>query len=337
MEKKYTKYDAIDFAEEPSFIRWVKGGDQKATAFWEKWMTTHPEKKEELKEAKVLVQAISVEESEPSATQIKNLWDKIDAATVETSTKTTSKKTINKTEPTVIRSLNRRKWMSYAAAACIGLLAFFYFYNPSTIVGIGNGEHLAYTLPDNSKVELNADSKISFKGKSFNGDRIVNLEGEAFFEVEKGQSFKIITPNGTIEVLGTSFNVNTRDGNLEVDCRTGKVKVTAKGTSQILIKGQGTKLNNQKSALESVYTTDIAQRIGWRNGEFYYENVKFSNVIEELERQYDVTIECDQSLINKLGTYKFNGEDIESALKLVLYQLNATYKIDGNKVTITPK
>ncbi len=326
MEKKYTKYDELDFAEDPSFIRWVKGKDQKATAFWTKWISNNPEKEGDIKAAKSIVQSIQIKEREPSETQIKNLWDKIDSATA------TAEK-----ETAVVRSIGRRRWIGYAAAACIGLVAFFTFYNPTTTVDIGAGENLAYTLPDNSKVDLNADSKITFKAGDFDGERIVNLEGEAFFEVEKGQSFKVITPNGTVEVLGTSFNVNTRDGNLVVDCRTGKVRVTANGSEQILTKGLGTKLNKEKSVLEPVYETDISKQTGWRSGDFYLVDATFEQAIEEMERQFNISIDCETALTKRVGNYTFKKGDLEKALKEVLFQLNAEYTINGKKVTIKTK
>jgi len=331
MEKKYTNYDEIDFAEDPSFIRWVQGKDRKATAFWTKWIGKHPNKKETIKAAKVLVQAIKIKETEPSEARIKNIWDKIDAATPveKTAIKTEKEKTA------VVRSINRRRWIGYAAAACIGLVAFFNLYNPTTTVEIGNGEQLAYTLPDNSTVKLNAASNIHFKAGDFEDDRVVHLEGEAFFEVEKGQSFKVITPNGIIEVLGTSFNVNARNGGLFVVCRTGKVRVTAKGSEQVLTKGLGTKLNVNKSALEKTYETNIPKELGWINGNFDLEGVPFSTVIAELERQFDIKITCDTELENRRGTYSFKNQDLKTALEEVSYQLNADYKINSKNVRIT--
>lgn len=326
MEKKYTNYDEIDFAEEPSFIRWVQGKDQKATAFWKEWTKSHPEKATDIQAAKVLVQAIKIKEEEPAAARIKQLWNKIDAETKE-----------EVKETAIVRSLGRRRWLSVAAAACIGLVAFFALYNPTTTVTIGKGEHLAYTLPDNSKIELNADSEISFKVGDFEEDRIIHLKGEAFFEVEKGQSFKVITPNGQVEVLGTSFNVNARDGNLIVACRTGKVKVTAKGSEQILTKGLGTKLNDKKTALEEKYPTNIARQIGWRSGDFYLENVTFRQAVETLERQFDVQIATGSALKNKVGDYTFKSDNLEQALKEVLFQLNADFTISGKKVSIKAK
>lgn len=333
MEKKYTNYDEIDFAEEPSFIRWVQGKDPKANAFWKKWVGNNPTKAAAIKAAKVLVKAINIEEREPSEARIKNLWDKIDTAT--SAEKPQLKQ--EKQETAIVRSIGRRRWISYAAAACIGLVAFFTFYNPMTTVDVGNGERLAYVLPDNSKVNLNAATTISFKAGDFDGDRIINLEGEAFFEVEKGQSFKVITPYGMVEVLGTSFNVNTRNGQLAVDCRTGKIRVTAKESTQILTKGLGTKLNADKSALEATYKTNIEQEIGWINGDFYLEKIPFSDAIAELERQFDVQINCANILQSKIGSYSFKNNDLKTALDEVTFQLNAEYKIKDKEVTITAK
>lgn len=332
MEKRYTNYDEIDFAEEPSFIRWVQGKDPKAIAFWTKWIGDHPNKKEAINAAKVLVQSISIKETEPSETRIKNLWDKIDAATPAE----------KKQKTAVVRSMSRRRWMSYAAAACVGFLIAFFgvlnFYNPTTTIAIGNGEHYVYTLPDNSKVNLNAASTINFKAGEFDGDRIVHLQGEAFFEVEKGQSFKVITPNGTIEVLGTSFNVNTRNGGLEVVCRTGKVKVTAKGSEQILTKGLGTKLAANKAALEEKYEINVKQQIDWMNGVFSLEKVRFSEVIAELERQFDIQITCDKELQSREGVFTFNNQDLKTALKEATFPLGgAKYEINGKNVSITFK
>ena len=325
MEKKYTDFDAINFAEDPSFIRWIRHKTPDTVKFWEKWQQDHPEKQATIKEAKILVQAIHIKDTPPSEERINQLWDKIDAAT--------SDQQAPIKQETPIESLRPMRWIAYAAAACVAGLLFFQLYNPATIVQIGNGEHLAYQLPDQSQIELNADSKVSFKARDWSKERIVNLEGEAFFEVAEGVSFKVITANGTVEVLGTSFNVNARDGNLEVDCKTGKVQVNAKGDNEILTPGKGTKLNASKTELVDVYVSDIAQKIGWRDGQFYFENTSLQTVVQELERQFDVTISVDQELINKVGDYSFKG-NLTEALEDVAYQLNAIPVIEGKTVEL---
>ncbi|MEM1123103.1 MAG: FecR domain-containing protein [Bacteroidota bacterium] len=325
MEKKYTQYTVIDFAEDPEFIQWVRGDSPRAIAFWEKWVKNHPEKTSLVNEAKQLVSAIRFREEEPSEAQVRNLWAKIDAATAEA-------------PPTaIVRSLNRRRWIGLAAAACIGLIAFFVFYNPTTTVSVSKGVHLVQILPDDSKVELNADSKITFSKRSFASNRTVHLEGEAFFEVEKGTNFKVVTPQGTVEVLGTSFNVNTRDGQFIVDCRSGKVRVSAKGSSQVLTKNQGTQLTVEENKLSAVYAADIAQKTSWKTGTYNLENVPFEKAIAELTRQYDVTVEVDAALKNRIGDYSFKGDNLEMAVSDLVFQLNADFKINGKQVIITEK
>lgn len=323
MEKNYTKYDEIDFAEEPSFIRWVQGKDQKATAFWKNWMATHPEKTKEVKAAKALIQSIKILEKEPSESQIKNLWDKIDAATPT-----------DEARKIVVRSIERRRWLSYAAAACIAFVAFFVYTNLSTNIQTNNGEHLAYTLPDKSKVELNAASSISFKKNRFASDRTINLKGEAFFSVEKGSTFEVITPYGNIEVLGTRFNVYARNGRLVVHCEEGKVKVTAKGDTKILTQGLSTKLNPKGTGLVETYSSDLTKQTSWRTGEFYFEKVSYGQVIEELERQFDVTVDIAPALKGRMGNYTFKNTDLKEALDEIVYPLNASYRIEGRRVII---
>ncbi len=325
MEKKFTTYDEIDFAEDPSFIRWVQGKDQKATSFWKKWVADNPEKSEKIKAAKTLVKSIKIKEHEPEAAQIKNLWNKIDAAIED------------EPETAIIRPMGRRRWLSVAAAACIGLLAVFYFYNPTNSINTELGEQFAYQLPDNSTIQLNADSKISFKAKRFANNRTVHLVGEAFFEVEKGTHFQVITPSGNIEVLGTKFNVNTRSGNLVVVCEEGKVRVTAKGDAQILTAGLGTKLTDSKTELEKPYAVKVDRKTGWRNGDFYFENVSLNQVVEELERQYAVEVAIENSLGNKMGNYTFKNGDLNKALSDILFQVNGAFIINGKQIKVTAK
>lgn len=330
MQQQYNEYDAIAFAEEPSFIRWVRRKEPKAKEFWEKWLKEHPEKQAIIKEATILVQAIQIKEVAPAQSRIDGLWNKIDTTIGEEAVPV---KSISKKAETPIRKLRPMRWLGYVAAAAVAALLIFQVYNPTTSVLNGKGEHIAHILPDQSQIELNADSKIAYKTKNWSKERIVEMEGEAFFEVEKGASFKVITPNGTVEVLGTSFNVNARNGNLIVDCQTGKVRVSSKGDQEILTPGKGTRLNDNKTALVDIYTSNVDQKIAWRNGQFFFENVTLSKVISELERQYDVHINVSAELLDRKGNYNFQG-DLKTALNDVFYQLNATPVINGKEVIV---
>ena len=184
MKKNYVDYNAIAFAEDATFIKWVRHQDPKAKRFWENWIQTHPDKAPAIQEAKILVQALQVKEEEPSKERIDKLWAKIDLATSEKSAVPTPQLTSRKPQlatrnpqpsTSKVRSLRPMRWLSYAAAACIAGLLFFYLQDPTTIVQIGKGEHLAYTLPDASTVQLNADSKISFEQKAWSKERVCLL------------------------------------------------------------------------------------------------------------------------------------------------------------------
>ena len=127
--------------------------------------------------------------------------------------------TRNQPKETAVRPL--RRWRIYGAAASIALLAIFsfLFFQSQRSFQTRAGEQRALTLPDGSTVMLNAESEVAFNTLSWRIKRSVHLDGEGFFEVKKGRNFKVNTPNGQVQVLGTSFNVWSRKGQFQVDCQ----------------------------------------------------------------------------------------------------------------------
>ena len=102
----------------------------------------------------------------------------------------------------------------------------YYFTSLDSITTTDLAEHTEVYLPDSSQVILNAESKISFNKKTWDENRNVTLEGEAFFKVAKGKRFTVATESGIITVLGTQFNVENRKNFFEVTCYEGLVSVT---------------------------------------------------------------------------------------------------------------
>lgn len=194
------------------------------------------------------------------------------------------------------------------------------------------GEFEQVSLPDGTKVSLNANSKLSYSGE---WNRTLSLEGEAFFEVTKGSKFTVNTTGGTVQVLGTSFNVFARDTDLVVACKTGKVKVEVadKSYSQVITPGE-----TVSSMKDTVKMTKIEPlMIGkWQSGEFYFENRPVTEVLNEIQRQYQVTITTD-SLEDKLFSgYFISTAGLDMALSMVCEPLNLSYDIvDGKDVVVT--
>jgi ferric-dicitrate binding protein FerR (iron transport regulator) len=121
------------------------------------------------------------------------------------------KKTKNKTSLIYKNKSSKNKWQLGIAASfflLIGLFAYFNFFN-STEFSSDYGKQLSFLLPDGSKVLLNSKSTITYNKNNWNTNRTLNLDGEAFFDVEKGSTFTVKTTHGHVKVLGTEFNVNS--------------------------------------------------------------------------------------------------------------------------------
>ncbi len=194
------------------------------------------------------------------------------------------------------------------------------------------GEFEQVTLPDGSQVSLNANSTLSY---SEEWNRTLSLEGEAFFEVTKGSQFTVNTSGGTVQVLGTSFNVFARDNDLVVACKTGKVKVEVaeKSYSQVITPGE-----TVSSMKDTVKMTRIEPlMIGkWQSGEFYFENRPVTEVLNEIQRQYQVTITTEHLEDKLFSGYFISTAGLDMALSMVCEPLNLSYNIvDEKDVVVT--
>lgn len=195
-----------------------------------------------------------------------------------------------------LRQSENNRWVLYAAAAVVVVilsLPIYAFFHTTDVV-VGRGEYLSVVLPDGSKVTLNSDSKLRIKPYWWSISREVELMGEAFFEVTKGSRFAIKTSNGLVTVLGTSFNVFSRESQFKVFCMTGRVEVASGDESTILTPNKQVVL--QGNQLVASTSSNPAMSIGWTKGMFYFENTPLSDVVREIERQYNITVDCPKDL-----------------------------------------
>lgn len=223
-------------------------------------------------------------------------------------------------------------WAYAAAASVIIALALFYTLNDETHFNTGFGEQLAVVLPDNSKAQLNANSKLEFKSRNWKNNRILNLKGEAFFDVKKGQSFKVHTDEGVVEVLGTEFNVISRANYFEVQCQEGKVKVISLKTNDeiILLPGKAIRIVNNKS---EKWDYNINEP-NWLMGESTFQNTPISQVIIALENQFEITFDTSNINLSNRFTGGFTHKDLNLALKTVMIPMDITYSVHNNKIIL---
>jgi ferric-dicitrate binding protein FerR (iron transport regulator) len=232
--------------------------------------------------------------------------------------------------------LNLTRWLAAAVIIIASTLGFMRFY--TTGVQAMNGEHLAYTLPDKSVIRLNAGSSISYAPFWWRFERALTLEGEAFFEVEKGSQFVVNSTLGYTEVLGTSFNIYARDTAYAVFCKTGKVGVHSTCSDQSIVLSPNEKCVLKNKVLTKEVAVNENASMGWINDQFYFNNVNLVRVLEELERQYNVEINFDRDLI---GANNYTGlftkeKEIQSVLEITTaaFDLNLT-KINTKTYSVT--
>ena len=224
-----------------------------------------------------------------------------------------------------------KKLMRVAAAiAVIAIASIFYFNTLEETISTQYAERTEVLLPDASKIVLNADSEVSFSKKKWDKKRNVSLKGEAFFKVAKGKRFTVTTTEGTVAVLGTQFNVENRKGLFEVTCFEGLVSVTYKNKEFKVPAGSSFLAINGEVKPSIAPTTSLPY---WMNNESNFKSIPLSYVLDEFERQFNVTIEVRDIDINQLFTGTFSNTDIDLALESISVPANIKFKkLDGNKV-----
>jgi len=237
----------------------------------------------------------------------------------------------NKEKQPKVRKLN--PWMPRVAAVLIlALGTAFFFYTTTTTTQIAEaGKMDNFLLPDNSQVVLNAGSEADYKEFNWDSNRKLQLNGEAYFKVAKGKTFDVVTPVGTVTVVGTQFNVRARNGRLDVTCFEGKVKVTNGKETVFLTPGKTVAYENGIN----LNLPDVkATQPGWLNHETYFGKVRLQEVISEMERQYNITINLDAKVENRFnGTIPMNN--IDNALDQIILVYHLQAKKEGNIITLS--
>lgn len=221
----------------------------------------------------------------------------------------------------------RHRVLQFAAAAVllllVGFLGVISTYNKT--IECFPGEHKLAQLPDGSTVELNAGSVLTYYPLKWKLERKLRFEGEAYFNVKKGRKFYVISEQGTTQVLGTSFNIYSRDNEYRVTCLTGKVEVSSGKEQKVtLLPNNHAELEKGKLVVKEMFKTEKA--IGWLNNQFFFEGRPLKEVIDEIERQYAVTIKLEPQLNNRnFGSNFSKKHSVEEVLDFVCKPMNLKF------------
>ncbi len=300
--------------------------------YWSKWKADNPDYISVFEKAKktVLKFALHLPEEEVSS-EFANFKNKI-----------------KQTDPTpVVPMRARRRLFAYAAAVAILFLSTFLFLqnqkSGETIAWKNYqteyGQTLTHQLPDGTHVTLNANSKLSIPMNWEEGmPRQVKLTGEAFFQVkhtETDDKFSVQTAKGLITVLGTKFNVQEREGQLEVVLTEGEISLDVKDNPTLFLEpGQMAYVGDDN--IVNLKTIDLVPFTAWRHHRMVFKDMSISRVVKRLKHDFGLQVIVKNEAISKRQiSASISNDDPQVLLNALaaIYDLKIT-KQDSTTVII---
>lgn len=175
-------------------------------------------------------------------------------------------------------------------------------------------------LPDGTVVNLDKNSMLKYPEKFAGDERLVHLNGDAYFSVQKDPSkpFRIEGKYSLTEVLGTSFYIRSNQPEVEqIEVYTGKVSYTSIKTRKktILIPGQMAEINYKGSLTQKTATT--SNNLSWETNTLEFDDTPLKDMAVDLERHFGKTITLEKSIESHRFTGKFHASSLEDILKVV--------------------
>lgn len=210
----------------------------------------------------------------------------------------------------------------------------------NTIITPRGGEY-NLTLSDGTKVAMNASSTLRYPINFQEDVRRVELKGEAYFDVSKQYRndkripFIVETDQQKLEVLGTSFNVNSYGKTIETTLVEGSVKVSFDNGQSHVLRPNQQAIYMRESKSTAITNVDPFYVIAWKNGSFAFEDASIEEVMESVARWYDVDVVFKDDLKNK----RFSGmisrfEDMEKLLQSVELTGSVRFEINGRRIFV---
>ena len=341
--------DETDFLKNPLFVKWVVSPNAELDRYWQDWASTNEDKKDNMLRA--------IELSKSMAWKNQYRMEEGDFNRMRNRLLEFNARVERKSPPSLYSERYKKSfawiWRVAASILIAGFLLFDYMDSADEgqmkvadtqvwlTKSVPKGVKKIFHLPDGSTVMLNSDSEISYPS-SFKNERIVELVGQAFFEVEKNEElpFTVISGELTTEVLGTSFDVGAYPGEsrMHVAVVTGKVSVnTESGVSTTILPQEASYYDtDSKSLKKGGY--DYNHLVGWRHRILKFQEESYQQVFERLSKWYNVSFEFAEGEMPS-GKYsgEFQNESLENVLNGMKYSLGISYKMQEGIVKITKR
>ena len=245
-----------------------------------------------------------------------------------------------------VQTLGTRFWIAAAATILIAAGVSYLLLPVSHTASLG--KQAVVTLPDGSRVTLNSGSTISYSRLFSYTGRQTELNGEAFFEVEPGQKpFTVHTFNASVRVLGTKFNLRawSPDGDTgsetEITLTEGRLSFEPSAHPEnavVLEPGQKSTLRAGRPAPDQPDRAHVKVALSWMENRFSFEKRPLRQIINELERRYDLDIrvagDASTVLSDSLTIYYSNPVEAEQIVRDICLSTGLKYRPVNNGYVI---
>ncbi|MDA3882410.1 MAG: FecR family protein [Bacteroidales bacterium] len=233
----------------------------------------------------------------------------------------TPQQKISKTKKSLITPL----WRYVAAAAAVVIFVVVsVFVNQNNI----NQQTIANTsatekeiiLPDGSTIYLHSHSSITYPSEFNKEERTISINGHAFCEITRNEQapFIVSTPLISVEVLGTTFDVNTNNSKANVIVESGSVQVTELNSNQSVILEKNERVDYEKNeTIRTSINTDI-NYLSWKTGILTFDKTPLHKVFADIERHYNCSIiVSNEQIYSEILTSTFEQLSLEDVCTMI--------------------
>lgn len=344
----------IDLLSQEEFVRWVQKPDKELDAFWKQWMVAHPERISDVKMAREFLMGLKSDSITAPPLSLKQ--DILLRVLQEDNKPSQVSARIEPYSP--MEQYNWTFFSQFQRIAAVLFLGFFISFlfavnnpEPEAVIAestpiewvtkrTDKGEKLMVTLPDKTEVWLNASTEISYPVKFEGKERVLRVNGEAFFDIypDSVQPFVVDASGLLTKALGTSFTVTNDIENqkTKVSLATGKVHITHQDAQfdELLVPGQQL-IFDEENLQTQIGSYDWKKEIGWKEGWLVFKKASFEEVVETLENWYGIRI-TTVNLPTRKWDYsgEYQRQTLENILASMAFIEQFTYTIIDKQVTI---
>ena len=363
--KEYKRFNVEQFATDEFFRQWVMNPNPETHTFWNHWMQQNPEKKNQIKQAKILIRTLNDRYKNHLPEELVE-YDMNELVRLAEASKLTRKeKTALPTRffawriAAIVVAVAGLGWLYYAGKVSRqpGSKRFVSIAAEPLMIKVNDSDkEMTVLLSDNSVATLMKGSKLTYPSRFSGEERKVFLSGEAFFDITKDpkRPFLVFANETVTKVLGTSFRVRAfeQDPEVMVVVKTGKVSVYPQEEYELLnrqsdraIKGvilspnQQVVFRKKDNRLEKGIVANPAMlSVSTDQKELVFDEKPVADVLHSLEDIYGIVIVFDaESLSSCVITTQFNEENLKQRMSVICQAIGATYEMIDGQIIVNSK